>query len=184
MRPYQSSDATPEPALGFVRERADQVRWFGPGEAVQIGGWCIPGGMIYVGTRFQPAASAYGCQQEPSMIDPTLAVAPPGSRSKAQLPYWPQYAQISPESRAALLEWQAGGRVDPGVQLGIVFLFLYGLERRLLIDGILEGDPHVRDEAPALVAELERLAEIYGSSHSFQRYSAQLILFARLALMD
>ena len=83
--------------------------------------------------------------------------------------YWPSYDSIDPRSRAAYLEWLAGGRRDPNAYIGYVFLFFYGLERRALVDA--QRDPRIRDEIPAIIEEVERLLGLYGQNHSFHGYA-------------
>jgi hypothetical protein len=48
--------------------------------------------------------------------------------------YWPLYSGIDPASRAAYLHWLTGGRKAPEAYIGYVFLFFYGIERRVLVD--------------------------------------------------
>ncbi len=84
------------------------------------------------------------------------------------MPYWPSYAEIDPRSRLAYLQWLASGRSDPTIGLGHVFLFFYGLERRLF------ADEAYRD-LPLLVAEVERLRGVYSDNRSFRRYSGHFL---------
>ncbi len=142
----------------------------------------IPGGMLYVGTNLTAPAPAYGMIQEPALLNPLLTTAQPGTRLDEQLPYWPRYDQLDPAARAALLSWLATGRQDPDINLGLVFVYFYGLERRIVVDAA--KDPIARAEVPALVAEVERLLKIYGDSGSFRRYANQLVLYAHLTYSD
>ena len=143
--------------------------WLPPGTRAQIGPWEIPGGMLYV--LRDPARRVV--DDEASLIDPRVPVAAPGGREqRAAMPYWPRYAQIAPAARTEYLRWLAGGRRDPDVQLGCVFLFFYGLERRVLVDAARA--PEARAEVPAIVAELDRLLPIYGDSASFAGYAGRL----------
>jgi len=141
--------------------------WFAPGRAVQIGPWTIPGGMIFV---FGDSSKQLD-SDEASVIDTRLPVGRPGM-AMVQMPYWPRYSEIDPSSRAEYLAWLAGGRSDPNVQLGCVFLFVYGLERRVLVDA--RTSPPARAEVRAIVAELDRLLPIYDSSASFMAYAGRL----------
>lgn len=84
------------------------------------------------------------------------------------MPYWPVYSEIGPEQRRSYLEWLSSGRTDPEIGIGYVFLFFYGLERRLFYD-------HATGDVPALVAEVRRLLEIYGRHNSFQNYAQRFL---------
>ena len=67
----------------------------------------------------------------------------------------------------------AGRWHDREVPIEFVFLFFYGLERRLLTDDCPE------EEAVELVAEIERLQKIYSRNHAFANYSFRLLDFLR-----
>jgi uncharacterized tellurite resistance protein B-like protein len=94
--------------------------------------------------------------------------------------YWPSYSGIPAVSRAAYLEWLAGGRNDPSIGIGHVFLFFYGLERRLLVDA--QRSDTARAEISSIVDEIGRLLEIYGSNGSFKGYAGSLLGFLKVAL--
>ena len=93
--------------------------------------------------------------------------------------YWPSYSSIPPDCRAAYLHWLLDGRRAPGAYIGYVFLYFYGLERRLLVDS--QRSPAARAEHPALVREVERLLRIYGANGSFSGYAGNLLRFLSLA---
>ncbi|HBO43484.1 MAG TPA: hypothetical protein DD670_06050 [Planctomycetaceae bacterium] len=148
------------------QRRTENTEWIPANSSKQLAGFEI-GGMIYVGNP--QCATAYW-RNENCVIDPSAEV----SRSQAdytggRMPYWPCYAEIDPMCRRAYLEWLAGGRSDPGTYIGYVFLYFYGLERRLIVDA--PGD----EETQALFDEVERLREIYGANGSFNRYSKALL---------
>jgi uncharacterized tellurite resistance protein B-like protein len=161
-RPASRGDSPPAPA---PRKRAAaQARWIPPGEPVAVAGLTLPGGLLYVG---QPHADLDG---EPALIDPALSVdLSRPDRAGVGLAYWPAYDAIGPACRAAYLEWLAGGRQDPGAAIGYVFLFFYGLERRVFMDGRDGTLP--RSELEAIRAELERLRELYREDSSFEKYA-------------
>lgn len=174
-RPTRSESAPSPPNVPIHgRTSTDTVspapsseRWIPPGEAVTIAGMVVPGGMIYVGS---PRG---GSGPWRSTIDPKARVARSDPDRHCHLmPYWPSYSEIDPRSRLAYLQWLAGGRSDPEVGIGHVFLFFYGLERRLFVD-------EKTDEVDALCAEVERLRTIYGDNHSFRRYSNHFLNAAR-----
>jgi uncharacterized tellurite resistance protein B-like protein len=119
---------------------------------------------------------------EPAQIDPALevdrAAASPAVRSFGCRP---RYHEISPTARRAYLTWLMDGRRDPNADIGHVFLFFYGLERRVLVDA--EVDAAARAEIPAIVAEIERLRGIY-DDNSFLRCSSDLLDFIEAESMD
>lgn len=139
--------------------------WIPPAGSFTVGGRTIEGGLVYVGSRL-PAISGYGI--EPAAIDPKLPVRRVGPAER--MPYWPSYSAISPEARGEYLDWLAGGRSDPNVQMGCVFLFFYGLERRALHD-IHTIPEAVSAELPGIEAEVKRLLSIYSGSGSFHGYA-------------
>jgi uncharacterized tellurite resistance protein B-like protein len=137
-----------------------------------VAGLDIPGGMIYVGSGL--GSVGHSGSVEPALIDPRLPVNLRNPDLACEkMPYWPSYSAIPPESRAAYLQWLAGGRKDPGVGVGHVFLFLYGLERRALFDAA--SDPVAREEIPSIVEEVDRLLGIYGSQGSFRGYASSFV---------
>ena len=132
----------------------------------------IKGGMIYVGRRL-PRLEAGG-REEYSLIKPDLAVRSPSFPGAVpRLPYFPAYGALDPGQRWAYLSWLASGRSDPAADIGLVFLYFYGLERRLI------GERSEEDRADIL-AEVERLRGIYGSNPSFSRYSGELLAAVRV----
>lgn len=146
-----------------ARKKGPPVRWVPLGETVQIAGHTIPGGMLYVGDPGDPW-SAPKC-----VINPGLEVASSEADLAGQyMSYWPSYSSMNSISRLAYLQWLEGGRKDPGADIGYVFLYFYGLERRLLKDEAVE-------EADAILAEVRRLRTIYCNSSSFNRYSADFL---------
>lgn len=167
-------------------ERSAEGSWIPAGGTIVVDGRSIPGGMVYFGTDLHGIREAeyafsswYQPSPEPALIDPSLRVewASP-DYAGTSMGYWPSYSEISPHSRAAYLAWLADGRRSPGTYIGYVFLFLYGLERRLLVD--LESDLD-GDEATALFGEVERLLGLYGDNGSFRGYASNLLSFATLA---
>jgi tellurite resistance protein len=149
---------------------ASPARWIRSGEPVQFGKAEISGGMFYYGAWI-PVAGAVTRQYA---INPKLsASAPQADVEGHSMPYWPSYAEISPAARRAFLDWMAGGRRDPAYGVGLVFLFFYGLEHRLFVEG--------GDDTALLVEEVERLLAIYGANNSFHGYATNFLCFARLA---
>lgn len=129
--------------------------WVHPGEEVTIAGYSISSGLIYVGTGLK-AVGGYTNSIEPALIDPALLVANfDPDYSGSTMNYWPSYSTISPRARAAYLEWLARGRKDPSINISYVFLFFYGLERRVLIDAQKSED--ARADVELIITEVERV---------------------------
>ena len=152
--------------------RAADQRWIPPESNVTVANRRISGGMVYVGSSLLPVG---GWQDsEPALIVPGLKIARGRCDYSGEgMGYWPSYSEIPDESRAAYLDWLAGGRSDADAYIGYVFLFFYGLERRLLFD--LRYLPERRGEARALIGEIERLRSIYAGNRSFDGYSTSLV---------
>jgi uncharacterized tellurite resistance protein B-like protein len=156
-----SSYRIPSPPSDVVQN----ARWIPAGESVAVAGYTIPGGLIYVGSKLQ---GRYG-QQDPSLIDPGAAIDKFGNLTARLMGYWPSYSEISPAARGAYLSWLSTGRDDPEADVGYVFLFFYGLERRILVDAA--KDKTVEQDIPLIRREVERLLGIYGKkSGSVQNY--------------
>ena len=161
--------ARPAPS-GAIRPRRGAATWVPAGENVAVDGRLISGGMVYIGSG---AKSVDGHETEPCLIDPRLPVGwkHPDWAGTA-MGYWPSYDRIDRRARAAYLNWLIDGRRDKSAYIGYVFLFFYGLERRLLFDlGADFGHP----DAAVLVAEMERLVDIYGDNRSFAGYAGNLL---------
>ncbi len=155
------------------KEAQNSAKWVQPGQEVKVGKLSIPGGLFYVDRHLNQFDSLY-MGNDCSLIDPTLKTdfKSPDYVGN-QMTYWPSYSQISPQSRAAYLEWLASDRSDPETYIGYVFLYFYGIERRLLVDdlngGISDG------ERRELIKELKRLKSIYGQNRSFDSYAGSLL---------
>ena len=148
-----------------------QTCWMPPGQPVEVAGYTLPMGMVYVGNSLR-AISGYG--SDAALIDPAKPIDHEEiDREGGAMGYWPSYSDIPPGNRAAYLEWLTNGRRDPDAYIGYVFLFLYGLERRLLFD--INYIEDVKTELPVLLAEVKDLIEVYGKvSGSFNNYAKGL----------
>lgn len=145
-------------------------RWVPASEIIQVGGATISGGMLYFGSGLRAASGDI----EPALIDPRHAVARAKSDlAERQMDYWPSYSSISSSARSAYLDWLATGRSDPHADVGYVFLYFYGLERRALVDAL--SDPAASADLPAIEAEVKRLLSIYGHNRSFRRYASSFL---------
>jgi tellurite resistance protein len=128
--------------------------------------------LVYFGTT-----DRYAHPPNNALVDPDLKISSIGDPSGATLPYWPSYAQLDPRARRTFLEWLAGGRSNPRTEIGYVFIFFYGLERRLIHD-------QAYGEADRILAEVQRLLDLYGSNYSFERYAGALLDAGDLLRME
>ncbi len=173
--------ASPAPAAPSFRIPAAPKRfgpgaWIPAGETVEVSGVSISGGLVYVGTSLPTPTGG----NDPCLIDPSKSVASYGDYTERQMGYWPSYSEISPSARRAYLNWLAGGRQDPEADVGYVFIFFYGLERRAILDA--SKDDAAKGDWPMIAAELRRLLDIYGAkSGSFQSYAGSLLDWVSLA---
>ncbi len=142
----------PRPPEGW-----DKTRWLGAQDEIEIAGIVIRGGLFYTGPRLTTPGTR---ENEPSLVNGVLAVGRYGDyRSTTR--YWGGYADFEPAERHAYLKWLASDRTDPGCAIQYVRLFLFGLERRILLDSV--SDPDSKQDWPAIKAMLRRLSSAYAA---------------------
>jgi hypothetical protein len=152
------------------------ARWVPPGESVEINGVTIDGGMLYVGTSL-PAKNG---MPDPALIDPSKNIAKIADFSERLTNYWPSYSDVSPQARKAYLNWLVDGKSHPDADIGYVFMYFYGLERRVLVDGV--NDIGAAVERSQIANEISRLISVYDSkSSSFVGYASRLLAYLELA---
>lgn len=146
-------------------------KWVKLGESYSVKEHEIARGGFYFGGLL---SSLDGYGTEASLIDDSLeTVNQPVSFEDESLGYWPKYISISAECRGAYLNWLASSRDDSASSLGYVFLYFYGLERRIVVDSL--KDVVDDSEFKATFEEVLRLKDIYGESRSFSNYSTRLL---------
>lgn len=146
------------------------LEWIAKGVPINVAGYSISGGMVYVG---RGAAAANGHGVEPTLIDPSLKVDwQRPDWTGGDMTYWPSYDRIPPACRAAYLSWLNSGRADPGAYIGYIFLYFYGLEQRTLHDAKLDSR---HPDIPGVATEVERLLTIYGTNGSFRFYASSFL---------
>ncbi len=155
---------------------AQNARWLPTDESVVIAAFTLPQGMIYFGSGLRSASGRI----EPALVNPRLPVSANNvDESLRLMDYWPSYNDAGPDARRAYLQWLVGGRCNSQTNIGYVFLFFYGLERRVLLDA--KHDEKARAEILPILAEVKRLLAVYGeSSGSFRNYAANFLEYARL----
>lgn len=162
----------------FSKTTGALARWILPGEVITVGGVEITGGYFYLGQRMNPvghnSGGYYDDSSEASLIDDTLKIYPTSYiYEDSSLGYWPSYSSLSPEARGAYLSWLTSDRCDASCPIGYVFIYLYGLERRALVDS---RDSNISDdEFYSLFKEICRLRSVFNENRSFRNYSSQLL---------
>ena len=153
-----------------------KARWIGNDETINVGGQALTVRMVYFADKTDRTFN-----HEPSLIDGQLPVQITYVDHTEKLTgYWPSYSGISPAARRGYLQWLSEGRCAPSVDIGYVFIFFYGLERRAIVDSIT--DEAARSELPTIAAEIERLKNLYGDNSSFRNYASNLL--NHIQLMD
>ncbi len=149
--------------------------WLATGKSVTVSGYLLNGGFIYVGKGLD---GGNGWQIEAALIDPSLPVNQrDADYTVRKLNYWPSYSDSSREARASYLNWLDKGRSDPRADIGYVFLYFYGLERRALVDA--SHSAAAKAELPTIMGEVERLLGVYSGSNSFRHYAGSLLDFLK-----
>jgi TerB N-terminal domain len=148
------------------------LKWCGTGVNVSLTGGInlrLLSPMIYV---FQGSGNARN--DEPASIDVRLPVSEHEHVSTVrELGYWPRYDGLTPGQRRSYLQWIAQGRASIPPELGYTFLFLYGLERRALVE---------QADQQEIFQEVIRLRKLYAATgvprnHSFDSYTGSFLWF-------
>jgi uncharacterized tellurite resistance protein B-like protein len=152
------------------------ANWVPPGQTIELHDYIIQKGLLYFGDHLPSVNSS---SPEPALINPSLHVNKSfPDISGATMSYWPSYSNITSEARAAYLNWLSSDRSDPTTNIGYIFLFFYGLERRALYDVHDIDIAANRTDIPAILFEVKRLIDIYGnSSGSFRGYATSFYSF-------
>ena len=148
------------------------LRWCGAGLNVSLVGavqmrLCSP--MVYIFDG--PAGSQ---NDEPAAIDMRLPVAEREyAPTNRELNYWPRFDSLTAGQRRYYLNWLSKRRTSIPIELGYTFLFIYGLERRALVD---QSDHEV------IFREVLHLRSLYSASgqsvnRSFESYSMSFLWF-------
>ena len=160
-----------KPMRGDSENKPVSTGWVPPGKPVTLQNCVVLDGMVYVGS--------YKQHPDASTIDPSLAVRFDKNRdyTQSQLGYWPSYREATTEARGAYLQWLADGKKSPAADIGFVFLYFYGLERRVLVDSA--NNPQAASEIPAIETEITRLLAIYSQNGSFRGYAGSLLNYLK-----
>jgi len=168
-----SSEETPVTREYRIPDRINESRvseWIPKGASIEIAGSLVTCGLLYVGNSLPTVTG----DNDPCLIDPFKEVALAADYQVRLTGYWPSYSKISAEARRAYINWLAKGKKDPSADIGYVFLYFYGLERRIIVDSQAMQDG--LNEVDDIVTELKDLLSIYGErSKSFRRYATNLL---------
>lgn len=161
-------------SYGYHEEKSKNKtpgKWIKSGESITIKGLTFTKGNFYFGGKL---SSLDGYGTEASLVDDSLkSENKPSTFEDESLGYWPKFISLTPKGRGAYLCWLSGNRSDPETPLGYIFIYFYGLERRITVDSIKQTVDDA--EFKSLFDEILRLKGIYGSSRSFSNYSKRLL---------
>ena len=129
---------------------------------------------IYFLCRTQVSSYYNRTETEASLVDDSLPIINKDQFfTDDSLDYWPKYIELSPAARGAYLSWLCSDRNHPETPIGYVFIYFYGLERRILVDGT-QGK--VDDsEYIFIFNELKRLRQVFNENYAFHNYASKLI---------
>lgn len=138
------------------------VQWASYDDQLEVASYRIEHPMTYWASGKTRVAEA-------SCIEKHLPVSEAISEPKGALGYWPRYENMTPGQRGNYLHWLAAGKQGQLQDIGYAFVYFYGLERRVLIDG---------KDADLIISEVGRLLRCYPESRSFSGYLSRFIVFA------
>lgn len=158
-------------------------KWISSSASINVNGVQIRGNLYY-GGKLKALDNGYGYQEtEASLVDDSLKITPADFFYTDQsLAYWPKFISLSPQARGAYLNWLSSERNHPDTPIGYVFIYFYGIERRVIHDA---NNKQVSDsEYLGLFEEVGRLKGVYSESRSFFNYATRLIEFMCLQRPD
>lgn len=117
------------------------LRWCGRAGTIQLENITVPNPMAYW-SNGEPAT------KEPSCIDITLPVIFPQPEDQLPAEGAESYADMSELQRGLYLTWLAGGRIQPPLHMCYPAIWLFGIERRTIIDKL---------DLPMCISEMFRL---------------------------
>lgn len=161
-------------SYGYEEEKSKNKtpgKWIKSGESITIKGQVFTKGNFYYGGKLN-SLDGYGT--EASLVDDSLKIEnEPATFEDESLGYWSKFISLTPKGRGAFLTWLSGNRNDPDTPLGYVFIYFYGIERRITVDSVKQAVDDA--EFKSLFDEILRLKGIYGGSRSFLNYAIRLL---------
>jgi uncharacterized tellurite resistance protein B-like protein len=144
----------------FAPQAKSVPKFYGPNSTLKFDRGRVEAPLVYL------VKGSVAGSPDASLIETDLPVSRKPGSEVHDLPYWPSYRGASPQQRSKYIDWLVGGRKDPVIPIGYVFIYFYGLERRVILD---------HADHPAVIAETIRLLQCYSHSHSFLRYATRLL---------
>jgi hypothetical protein len=164
-------------SVGPSKQKYGTPRWVPPGTPIQIGSFTIPGGAIYVGKKLKSIATWVGS----GVIDTDLDFELGHVDRTVKVGYYPSYERLTTLQRGAYLQWLASGKVDDYEDQWCLFLFLYGLEYRVL--GEIDMAENI-DELAAIHSEVDALLSRFSHRASFRHYAQSFLGFIDVVLLS
>jgi tellurite resistance protein len=146
------------------------LTWFGRGKSVEVAGFQLHDPLVYA--SYDPSQN-YAWATDPSEILLHAEVARPRG-AVADTPYWPWYSRLDAEQRYEYLEWLASGKQSLPRHDGYLFLYFYGLERRMLVD---EADHELVIREVVRLRKLDAPRAGTKEGRSFRSYSSGLLWY-------
>ncbi|KOF04139.1 hypothetical protein OB69_03935 [Roseivirga seohaensis subsp. aquiponti] len=165
----------------FEKERSKNTskgKWIMLGEEVSIKSKTITKGLFYFGGVLKGENNN---ENESSLVDETLQIKESQyTYTDSSLGYWPSFIDLSPSCRGAYIDWLASDRDMPDTPIGYLFIYFYGLERRIITDykDGLVGD----EECLQICNEIIRLRSVFSDNYSFNSYSSNLLDYISITL--
>lgn len=167
-----SMDTPKAPATRTTRRsgKGFDIRWFGKDAELKIGGFVLKNPCVYASSG---DGSGYLWATDPSEVLIQAPVRRPRTEV-GDIGYWPWYSRMDPEHRFEYLSWLASGRKTLPVREGHLFLYYYGIERRLLLD---EADRAWGLQEVVRLRKLDEPRIGTKNGRSFRTYSTALLWF-------
>lgn len=159
--PVASIKITVEPPKPPTKHNSPKPYFVGPGASISVGGCDLLEPLIYV-------VDSASCKDfDASVLELRRRIEKPKVEYGRTLPYWPKLSEAEPYQVGTYLHWLVSGRKDPNIEIGYVFIYFYGLERRALVEN--------QDVIP-ITKEVIRLIGIYKGCNAFCRYASSFIV--------
>ena len=110
-----------------AQAQTNLLRWCGRSGNIQLDNIAISGPVVYW-------SNGECSTPEPSCIDVTLPVEFPKQGDELPAEGAESYATMTPLQRGIYLTWLAGARIQPPLHICYPTLWLYGIERRTIVD--------------------------------------------------